>query len=255
MTRSLLTLLGLALVLVAAAPESALAAHPDAFADSSGAWPAAAAAHRPGRWSLDFSITQNFTLASFDGGTLSATHSTSEHSAWRLGLGTSVSTARSSGDGGLQIGDSTIVVVPGSKNNNDHAFVSLLAERLHRFHPARHVGAYFATGPDLSWQRFHNGSRQPSYQPDTWTVLDHYSHTITLGIDADLGAEVILARSVGLFAQYGSTGGYRFTRETTRAQQQTTAGVPLGAPGAAKVHNNQWFLDSENVRFGLSLFL
>jgi len=255
MTRSLLALLGLALVLVAAAPESALAAHPDAFADSSGAWPAAAAAHRPGRWSLDFAVGPNFRLGSFKGTSLSATRTTSLASAWRFGIGYAISSRHDVRDD---------VISPDSaataRNHGDFAGDRLsltgVVMRLRRFQPARRIGAYWGLGPSVGWDRSHDENVISPDPSIPFQVENHYFHQVTLGLDLDVGAEAFVARSISLFGQYESSGGYRFSRDVERFQLFDVAtGKPVTLLDQRTDRTHEWFLNPGGVSLGISIYL
>ncbi len=234
---------------------TAHAAHPAAFADSAAAWPAAAAAHRAGRWSLDFGIGSNFTLGSFKGTTLSATRATSAAGAWRVGLTYGVS-AQNQTTSETTVTDTSVVGVNGSGDENQQLSLAVVILRLHRFHPARRIEAFYGVGPSVSWNRLHDERTQVSIGVGTAQVLNEYAHNVTIGIAGDLGVEAFVARDVSLHAQYGSVGGYSFARDVRRIQ---SVGVASGSPAGPLDERTQgshgWSLNANNVRFGVSVYL
>ena len=126
--------------------------------------------------------------------------------------------------------------------------------RLHRFHPARRIAAYLAVGPEASWSRTHTEQTRP-FTPVTNDVINTYFHQVSIGLDGEIGAEAIVARGVGLFAQYGSRGGYNWSRQTLRGQAFGSSGNALGPVAEVVQRGHGWFLNPGGVRFGLSLYL
>lgn len=244
-----------ALALALLAPGLARAARPVAWADSAGAVSPAADAHRPGRWSLDFAIQDNFTLASFKGTSVSATRNTSPHGAWRFGLGYGVST--NVGTSALtQFTDTTTTGLGASDSHHEAVNLSGVVMRLHRFRPGRRVAAYVGLGPSASWNRVHDEQIGSTGLPDTRVVDNFYSHDVNLGVAADLGVEGFATRDVSLFAQYGSVGGYRFSKVTHRQVTiDRTTGRPAGPLLERTDHSHGWQITANAVRFGVSLYL
>jgi len=248
------TLLATLLVLSLAAPRDARAAHPTAWPDSTVGWPSATAAHRPGRWSLDFTLAPDFQLTSFEGGKLSATHATSARGAWRIGLGYSLSTDRSGSGAGLLFGDSTVTAIAGSDRKNDLIQLAAVVLRLHRFHPSRRITGYFSLGPDLS-AGLQNSEQVRSFSPITTGVVHTTTHRYAVGIDGEFGAEAIVTRDLGLFAQYGSRAGYAWSRQLLRGQALGSDGTRLGSPAEAVTKDRNWFLNNAGVLLGVSAYL
>jgi hypothetical protein len=248
------TLIALALVPALAAPPAALAAHPIAWADSSASRTVAADAHRPERWSLDFGLTGNFALTSFKGTSISATRSTSPTRAWRYGLTYGVG-AGGSNSAGVFVADSVNVGLPGNVATNQNLSLGAIVLRLHRIHPGRPVSAYLGFGPEVSWQRQHT---QTNFDVrDSMFAVEHfYQHDVFFGVALDLGVEAIVARDVGLFAQYGSEGGYGFSRQVRRDNTyETSPGNPVRAHQERSNSSHRWTVSPSTVRFGVSLYL
>jgi len=247
--------LALAVAVALALPGAAHAGRPSTWADSSGAWPPAAAAHRPGRWSLDFSINDNFRLGSFKGTSLSATRTTSLSSAWRFGIGYALSSGHELTDEVLSP-DSASTVLNRLDDTRDQLSLTGVIMRLHRFQPAHRIGAYWGLGPTVSWDRAHEETVQSPGTTSPYQVENRYIHRVTLGLDLDLGAEAFVARDISLFGQYETSGGYRLSRMVDRYQLfDIVTGKPVTLLTERTDRQHAWFLSPGGVRLGVSVYL
>jgi len=207
----------------------------------------AIAAHRDGRWSMQFEIGQDFQLESFEGAGLAVTLNTSHSKAWRFGLNVS---------GDLQdfdqsrtfSTDSTFFDDTSPTSSQDRAALGFDLLRLLRSQSDRRIGLQVGFGPTIHL------SRSNDHFDDPFTGFERESRnsTSSYGLLGRLGVEVFVARALSLQAHYGAFAGYVQRTETTH--------VSGPAPGGYRTEvierqQRDWLLNSQGVTMGISVYL
>ena len=202
-------------------------------------------AHRAGRWSMQFEVGPDFDLTNFDGAGLAMTKNTSASSAWRLGV--SLSARSFDNESALSINSG----LNASGNNNDFsATIDLL--RLKRFQPSHRVGLELGLGPVVSYG--HSSADNVQTDDPIQFKVEQHGHSAFLGLTTRLGAEVMLAHSVGVHAHYGLEAGYTRRRITTSSTSGPISGAPTYSQ-SAETESDRWSLTPGGVLFGLSVYL
>jgi hypothetical protein len=227
----------LALVSCLALAGSARAQDEDAFAPAS-------EAHRPGRWSMQFQLVENFQFRAFEGAGLAMTRNAGTNSAWRFGV--SLNGDFSGFDRTFTASDSSVSEV--WPVDSDRYSVRLDLLRLRRYHPARRVGLELGVGPtvDQTWSQEELDIDSPplSFRREVRSSRGRY------GLIARLGVEVFLARALSIHAHYGASGGY----EQFTAHQHTIY-TQAGETFENEFHQHRWFLEDEGASLGISVYL
>jgi hypothetical protein len=217
----------------------------------------AAEALAPGSWSVQFSVQPNFTLGSFSGSTLSLKRHLASGNALRFGLSLNVD------DTSIDLAEMTVdTFATRTQSGADEGnlwSIGVGAYYLWYTGRAAPVHAYWGAGPTVSWSRRHNERTQtltqtPTGQPAaTYTFIEDLTDRgWTLGIAGTAGVEWLVARRVGLFAEYGSSLSYT-SREADRSWTGTTTGS-----GTTVIHSTQdvhgWDFSGSGGRLGVSAY-
>jgi len=209
----------------------------------------ASQAHRPGRWSMQFQIVQDFQFRGFEGAGLAMTRNAGTNSAWRFGVNL---------DGQLTEGDRTTTTAADSEFSQDvlpidrnQYSVRLDLLYLHRYHPARRVGLELGVGPAVDLLRYREEVEQ-GYDSFTFHRESRASSS-SYGITGRLGVEVFLARALSVHAHYGGFFGYQQVTSTSLYHDVYTNGLVRDA--AVENQTHQWFLTNEGVSLGISVYL
>jgi len=204
-------------------------------------------AHRPGRWSMQFQLVENFQFRAFEGAGLAMTRNAGANSAWRFGV-------TLNGDFLDQDRTTTIdsIVTDAARPDDAHRYsVGLDLLHLRRFHPSRRVGLELGIGPSMNLLRYQN-----QYEPDLPGIrrqLESRASSSTYGLTGHLGVEVFLARAVSVHAHYGAQAGYQQTTTYWRATD-----ISDGAASSVsdfETQERRWFLNNWGVSMGISVYL
>jgi opacity protein-like surface antigen len=176
-------------------------------------------AFRPGLWSLQFAIANNFTLSSFQGSSLSCKRHFSERVALRAGVSLTGS-----------------YVDQGATERNEQN-IGLNAQYLIYPNPTGKVRLYYGAGPELALSR--SKAEQSSGTSGSSTTTTRWS----LGAGCVLGGEWFVVDGVSLLAEYGSA----FTFDDTRVKY-------VSGSSTSESKTRSIALSAKSVRFGLSLY-
>lgn len=206
---------------------------------------------------MQFSVQPNFTLGSYSGSTLSLKRHLASGNAIRLGV--SLGFGRGSDEFIDVNADTFSTRTTLSLSDGNVWSIGVGATYLWYSSRAAPLHAYWGVGPTVSWSRGHDDRtqsftfQQPSQPPVTGTfVEDVTSRGWQVGVAGALGVEWLVARRVGLFAEYGSSLGRTassFTRNTTL----TSTGSP-SVTGRSERDFHRWEFSGSGGRLGASAY-
>jgi opacity protein-like surface antigen len=186
---------------------------------------------KKGSWSLQFGVSQNFTLKEFQGATISVKRHYSPNSALRAGVTTNLS---HNVEKNLR---------NASEFDVNESEVNVSLEYLHYFTPGRRVTAFAGSGPSFGFSR----QTQEALQRSVPTSSNRNESTQwSLGANLLFGAEWFVTHGIALFAEYDMSFGY--TSKVNKASNTI-----YGLTGQTESHN--YSLTSRGVRMGLSVYL
>jgi len=224
-----------------ATASSARAQDGDAFAP-------ATAAHRAGRWSMQFQLVEDFQFRAFEGAGLAMTRNAGTSAAWRLGV-----TLNGSFEGlerTITTTDSTVsqdfIPIDGHRYS---VRVDLL--RLRRYHPARRVGLELGIGPSVNLIRY--GEDSDTNQPPFLVSDRGRASFSSYGLTGRFGVEVFLARGLSVHAHYGASAGYQQT--TSSSHSEITYNDGTTSVSTFESQQRRWFLSNDGVSMGISVYL
>ncbi|NIV16363.1 MAG: outer membrane beta-barrel protein, partial [Aliifodinibius sp.] len=167
-------------------------------------------------WSLQFRISQDFTLSSFLGGNLSAKKHFSNKSAIRFGVSLSGETSEEEMTEELRN-----LLDKSSEDESEQDFVSLKISTQYLYYPNSHkpVNLFIGAGPFLEYSILDLNQQMEITQNDTTgrsQEIDRSVDSWGLGVLFAIGVEWFMTRNLSLLAEYGTSFSYRkMTREHT----------------------------------------
>lgn len=217
----------------------------------------AADALAPGSWSVQFSVQPNFTLGSYSGSTLSLKRHLASGNALRFGL--SVGFGRGGDDFLDANADTFLTRTQMSQADVNSVSIGVGAYYLWYSDRAAPLHAYWGAGPTMSWSRGHDDRTQAvtfdyTGQPPfaSTSVEEVTSRTWQVGAAGALGVEWLVARRVGVFAEYGSSLGYSDTKFTRN--QSLTSTNSSSSTSQTRRDGHSWGLSGSGGRLGISAY-
>jgi hypothetical protein len=179
--------------------------------------------HRP--WTLEFGVSSNFTLTSFQGTTISLGRYISDHEKIRFGANISMTTQRSENESFYY--DTLGGAHPyGTANSYISNSIRLSLQYLSYETPYENIAIYFGVGPVAGYSY----SRYDASYP--------WSYQYTAGVVGSFGAEWFFSKKLSLHAEYGLNATYAWTRSESETSKSTTKSFGIGG---------------QSVLFGLSV--
>ena len=197
-----------------------------------------------GAWALQFAITRNFTLSSFEGQTISLKKQVSNHRAYRVSANINWGV---SDDDVTETQDTTRRDTP---TESDQAALGLVAHRISYFQSTGRLGVYWGAGPRVSYTHTWSKTRTSPVN-DSWSVREYTTDTWVAGVSVILGVEWFATPSISLLAEYGSVLSYEWRKRVSR--EEWIYGVTRSVTRRVEEHDGGKFAP-EAVKFGLSVY-
>jgi hypothetical protein len=215
---------------------------------------------REGTWAMQFGITSNFTLTSFQGTTLALKYQLSDRDAIRGGITISGSTSDGNTSVLGSVADTSYGAVP-ENSLTDAANVSFVVQYLRYINPNGPVHFYLGLGPSVSYSYSHSSSDNSVLNNASthgyWvrTVSRSNSHQWGTGGAGVAGVEWFAVQWLSIRAEYSESIQYQW-RSTTSMSDNSSSSYPKYIP----IHTDNsgttkgWTLSSSGVSFGLSVY-
>ena len=182
---------------------------------------------RAGSWSLDFQISYDFQLTSFEGSALSIKRHHSSRTAFRLGVGFGLEYTEED-----LVQQSTGADTTFTSQESDEDFdgrLDVTLEYLNYPNAGSKVSAYWGAGPLVR------------------LIYDNKEHALGLGAVAVMGVEWFPARAVSLHAEYGLIAAYMWS-------QTGWGSTPEVRVVDGTRTTEMWAFGARPVLFGLSVY-
>lgn len=216
-----------------------------------------AAALAPGSWSVQFSVLPDFTLGSYAGSNLSLKRHVRSGNALRFGV--SLGFDNNSDDLTDVAVDPNSTLTQVSTNDGSVWSIGVNGYYLWYTDKAAPIHAYWGTGPTISWSRRHDERLQsqtnaPSGGPSqTSQITDDINvRNWRAGVAAAAGVEWLVARRIGLFAEYGSSLEYISNVNERHSVNELTGAPPRTDDFEATSH--RWDFGGGGGRLGVSVY-
>jgi hypothetical protein len=213
---------------------------------------------REGVWALQFGISGNFTLTSFQGSTLAAKYQLSERNAIRGGVTITGSMIDGNGSYTGTVADTGIGNAPGNTSTRS-ANVSFVLQYLWYVNPNGPVHLFAGLGPSLSYS-YSNSSSEYSYlytgAPAHWVTNKGASSSILWapGLSGVVGIEWFASRWLSLHAEYSEGLQYQWRSTTSTYDFLSTSLADNPYHTENPITTKGLSLSSSSVSFGLNVY-
>jgi hypothetical protein len=217
---------------------------------------------KPGAWALQFGISNNFTLSSFQGATISAKYQSSATNAWRAGVTINASSGNNTS---LQspIQDDTISNLSSSNGSSTTESVSLKVQYIWYVNMEGMTHFYTGVGPLIAYNHYYNNqqsSGSSNYSSNNeWNIQNSSttSNSWSVGASAAAGVEYFPVHVFSLHAEYGASLAYQqqkaeATSRSANNYSNYSNAISTGTNTSSSSHG--WALNNANLSFGLSVY-
>ncbi len=205
----------------------------------------------PGTWGLQFSVLNNFTLGSFQGGLISVQYHLSNSNAIRVGADLNLSVSDANTVSASR--NDTLDVTRLSSGSSDGQDGGLTLQFVSYVNPDRDIMAYWGVGPTVRYSRNHSNSTTSAANPQSFSTSVSTTNIWYLGGALIGGGEWFITNSFALHAEYGLSFTYSWYSQTTGGTSMQSSS-PIATSSTYDRHADGWALTSKNVRLGLSVY-
>jgi hypothetical protein len=228
---------------------------------------------KEGAWALQFGISSNFTLTSFQGSTIAFKYQLSDKSALRWGITLNGSTNNANNTASGSVEDTSYGSIP-ENSSTDAANASFVLQYLWYINPSGPVHFYLGVGPSVSYSYSHsssdydnfnivseNGSSYQGYWERQTSTSN--SHQWGIGATGVAGVEWFACQWLSIRAEYSEGIQYQW-RPTTSTHDNSyisTSNPSLAYNTYPPISHTEtsgtskgWSLSSSGVSFGLSVY-
>ena len=214
---------------------------------------------KPSAWALQFGIFSNFTLSSFQGGTISAKYQSSSTNAWRAGITINGSTANNTSLQSPIQGD-TISNVNSTNGSSTSESVSLRVQYIWYANAEGITHFYTGLGPLVGYSHLHS-SQENSVSPSNasnnpWNTQNSEttSNSWSVGASAVAGVEYFPVRVFSLHAEYSVSLAYQQQKaESTNRSVNNYNNINITDTNTSS-NIRSWAFNNGNLLFGLSVY-
>ena len=205
-----------------------------------------------GSWSIQFQISQDFTLRAFQGSNFSAKRHLSPNSALRFGIGLS----GLSGNREDEINEYSFQNI--NKEQEDEiksTLVNINCYYIFYPSPKKPINVYFGGGPLFSLTHNESNSKSDEVEQDTILYkLDRKNEARGWGIGVTglIGIEWFLTKQISIHAEYGSSIIYLKEEITSTVIWESSLYDPNREERTTEI--DQIRFRSDNVKFGVSVY-
>lgn len=235
-----------------------------------------------GSWSMQFRISEDFSLSSFEGSTISLKKHFTDKSALRLGVSVSHSDRNNNAvnhsqeeeyfqDDRRDTSWTVSETEPGNLDVSDFSQSAAGVSAIYVYYPAptKKINAYLGLGPAIRYS--HRSSHNSRDYPTAYNRIDSSAYlnrsessdsdnsSWSYGADFVCGAEWFAASNISFIAEYSLGASFTKTSDTriTTSQRTEYRGDRLydkTSVQAREFNDNKWSIHDSRVRFGISVY-
>ena len=210
---------------------------------------------KAGTWALQFGISSNFTLTSFQGSTFSIKYQLSDKAAIRGGISITGSTNNGNGTASGTNADTSIGSLPTNISSSAQG-ISFILQYLWYMDPSGPIHFFIGLGPVVSYSYSQNNSENDYFE--TSYLYDYrYSSSSTqwgAGATGSVGVEWFPSHWFSLRAEYGESLQYRWSSSSSMNDYSYTNSVSVPSHYENSSTSKGWSLSSSSVSFGLNIY-
>ena len=195
-----------------------------------------------GRFALQFQITENFSLSSFQGTIFSGKYNFSPKSAFRTGL--SINFGDSESDESSSRTDTNLVNNGEDKHNSFN--ITLKTQYIYNMIITDNIGFFIGGGPFLEYTDVESESKWNNNQSNGSRTYS--SNIIGFGMDLINGVEWMFTENMSLSAEYG----IKFKYLTS--EEKRTSIVSIGNGEIQESNNKVFSITGNHINFGITVY-
>ncbi len=218
---------------------------------------------QPDTWALEFGISYNFSLTSFQGSALSIKRQLNSHEAIQLGIGGSLSDQSTNSSAQYNLGD-TLTYGNSQSGGSNGGSIQVNLQYVYYPNPDADINFYIGAGPTIGYSRSRgNTNYTPALPvPADSTIIINYpgstnqnSTSWNAGVSAMAGVECFVWKFVSIHAQYGLNLTYSESNSTSRyAYNILRNGKLIPSTSSSHGSSHTWQVYPASVMFGLSVY-
>ena len=187
-------------------------------------------------WALQFEISDNFTLTSFQGTILSVKYHLDTQKALRLGTSIDLFTGtKKDNNDGPGYAD-------GTKENASTYDITITFQYVRYPQSKRRVLFFYGAGPFLEYK-----SDSYTYKKEnSYSDQEHEETIWGLGISGIIGGEWFVTQDISLLGEYGAKAGYYSSKNSHEEEN--------GYDGVDEIEVQEFILEPLSVKFGVSVY-
>jgi len=205
-----------------------------------------------GSWSLQFQISSNFTLRSFQGTNFSVKRHLSSKSAIRFGIGllavTNDREEESDENNSFNLARKTEI-------EDNQTQINISSYYIYYPNPHKNINVYFGGGPILGYSDYDETRNGTDVIQDTINVQNRYKNEVkgySIGILGLIGVEWFVNKDISFHAEYGSSFFYEKSKlETTSTRISTSNNDDTKV---VTTEDKRFMFRSNGVKFGISVY-
>ena len=208
-------------------------------------------------WTLDFGISSNLTLSTFQGTAISLNKFTSDYQKFRFGISTSFSNGTNDENANSYASDTLYNQSKATRESNDY-YVQINFQYFTYATPAASTSLYFGIGPfaGIGWGK-ENTSSNSSYfaSSQEYATNSETSNDYSLGILGSVGVEWFFSEHISLHAEYGLAASYSWMKSESSYDSHNyyQGSMSSSDRGDRSSSSSGWSLAGQRVLFGLSV--
>ncbi len=215
-----------------------------------------------GTWALQFGISSNFTLTSFQGSTIGAKYQLSQSRAIRGGITLNGNTNNGPSSYSGSIGDSSAGTMPGNSSAKS-ANISFVIQYLWYMNPNGPVHLYAGFGPSVLYDYYHSSFNNPylynNGNDQSYWVKENYNYVSTewaVGAAEVVGVEWFACRWLSLHADYSEVIEYVWGSSSSNRSYNAPSNTSYISNALSNSASSKgWELNNSAVGFGLNVYL
>ncbi len=196
---------------------------------------------KKGSWAMQFQITDDFNLDSFQGSTLSLKKHTSDGKAWRMGMTLDFSTNDREDE---IFYDDTLSNSQDQEANGQ--YVQLSIQRVFYSRPGNRASLFYGLGPMASYRHTETTRTTDTYGGQT---DENDSKDWSAGLAGFVGVEWFATESISILAEYGAAFTYHHSDRTTMSRR---ADPDQSRRNESETHGYDF--DPAAIKLGLSVY-
>jgi hypothetical protein len=208
-------------------------------------------------WTMDFGISSNLTLETFQGTAISISKFVSDYQKYRFGISTNLNYTSEDHSGNEYAAD-TLKELTGHNDENNMYSVQITFQYITYATPKSQTSIYFGIGPlvGISWFKQNSDAyaNMPGYYQSQDGSAD--SHTnYSVGVLGSCGVEWFFSEHISIHAEYGLTAKYTWSKEES-SKYNKGGYINLKTDPYKNNYSSSyssWLLSGQSVLFGLSV--